>query len=127
MEPRYSFLSALKWSHLRSMLLESFKLQLLPAAFGSNLLIGVAPWQQAQPRTQEPCFCYLRGWMQPEEEKKNITCPAAYLENDFMFCYMCFCSASTEDLKLHLENIYPEMLSVTKGSRGNHLLLVLVF
>ena len=75
--------------------------RLLPAALGSNLLIGVAPWQQAQPRAQEPCLCYLRGWMQPEEEKKNIACPPAGLEDDFVFRFMCFCSAAIEDLKLH--------------------------
>ena len=64
--------------------------------------------------------------MQPEEEKKNIACPAAGLEDDFVFRFMCFCSA-IEDSKLHLENIYSEMLSVTEGGRGSHLLLVLVF
>lgn len=65
-------LSVSKWSRLQSTLLESFKPQLLPAAFGSNLLIGVAPWQHAQPRALEPCLCYLRGWMPPEEEKEHI-------------------------------------------------------
>lgn len=39
--------------------------------------------------------------MQPEEEKKNIACPAAGLEDDFVFRFMCFCSAAIEDLKLH--------------------------
>lgn len=61
----------LKMSRWQSMLLESFQPQLLPAALSSNLLLGVAPWQQAQPRAQEPCLCYLSGWMQPEEEKKE--------------------------------------------------------
>ena len=65
--------------------------------------------------------------MQPEEERKNITCPAAGLEDDSAFRFMCFCSAAIEDSKLHLENIYSKMPSVAEGSRGSHLLLVLVF
>lgn len=115
--PCHSFFSLLKWSSLQSMLLESFRPKLLPAAFSSNLLIGVAPWQQAQPRAQEPCLCYLRGWCSLRKRGRNITDPAVCLEDDFMFCCLSFCSASIEDLKLHLENIDPKMLSVIEGSR----------
>lgn len=115
--PCHSFLSVLKWSSLQSMLLQSFKAQLFPAAFSSNLLIGVAPWQQAQPRAQEPCLCHLRGWCSLRKRKRSITYPAVCLEDDFTFCCLSFCSASIEDLKLRVENIDPKMLSVTEGSR----------
>lgn len=88
-----------------------------PCCFGSCLLIGVAPWQQAQPRAQEPCLCYLRGWVQPGEEKAQYLSRTPFgwwlhvLVFDFPFCFYW-------DWKLRLENIYPKRLSVTEGSRG---------
>lgn len=60
-------------------------------------------------QSQEPCLCYLRGWMQPEGEKKEY-----YLSCSL---YLCFCSTSGGAVKWHLENVYLKMLPVTGGSR----------
>lgn len=97
---------------------ESLRPQLLPAAYSPALLLGGAPWQQAQPRAQHlVCVTWGAGRLQPEEEREEY----------YLFCslfgmwlhvpFLGFCSTSVGDLKLHLENVYPKMFSVPEGSR----------
>ena len=98
---------------------ESFKPQPLPAASQpyspdrwSTMATGPA-W------SPEPCLCYLRGRMQPEQEKKE------YYLSCCLFGKMTSCSLVCVSVLLllepwkpwHLESVYPEMLSVTEGSR----------